>query len=267
MFWFTRWCQLAILTCWYKKAMGWYERDENSSGILQWTKMKYSWSVTWLTKQNQVFQTVKQNFWAGFWTSFWLYKRGIAKDGIAAWQNFRSVCAHDRREVEGTGAQRCDWVFAKMVESREKRQTWQSLTEIVCVPLLLFKRHRLTAALSGRTRAYVVLMMWFRARCLSISLTSTLSLFYRLSLSLLFILPISSPSSPLSLSLSLSVEYKWMISVFIDRLLHHILWPIFVDDIIISCSETFIQIPCSLVHCSCLSSRGFLGLGYKPKWI
>lgn len=167
--------------------------------------------------------------------------------------------AHDRREGEGTGAQHCDWIFAKTVKSREKRKhtrTWQSLTEIVCVPLLLFERHWLTAALSGRTSAYVVLMRWFRA----LHLSPFLSFFISLSSSLSFLHP---PHFPSSSSLSL----EWMISIFIDRLLHHILWPIFVDAIIISCSESFIQIPCSLVHCSCLSSRAFLGLGYKPKWI
>lgn len=137
----------------------------------------------------------------------WVYKCGMAKAGVAVWQNFRSIMTHDRREVEGTGAQHCDWIFAKTVESREKRkhiETWQSLTEIVCVPLLLFERHRLTAALSGRTSAYVVLMRWFRAWCLSIFLPSCLSSFSCVSLSLYlsFILPISSPFLLLSLSLS-----------------------------------------------------------------
>lgn len=186
------------------------------------------------------------------------------KEGIAAWQNFRSILAHDRREVEGTGAQRCDWILAKTLESRGKRkhtETWQSLTGIVCVPLLLFERHRLTAALSGRTSAYVVLMRWFRARCLSIFLPSCLSSFCCLSLYLLH------PPHFLFLVSSLSLSVEWMISVFIDSLLHHILWPIFVDDIIIFRSESFIHISCSVVHCSCFSSRGFLGLGNKPKWI
>ncbi len=181
--------------------------------MLPWTLVKYITQYScYVIDQSESTVMVLTDYC--YWV--WVYKCGMAKAGVAAWQNFRSIMAHDRRDVEGTGAQHCDWIFAKTLESREKSkhaETWQSLTEIVCVPLLLFEHHRLTAALSGRTSAYVVLMRWFRARCLSIFLPSCLYSFSRVSLFLSLSLSLSLLHPPhfLSFPPPLSFSLKWMI--------------------------------------------------------